>query len=115
MKIFELDYLENTELTDDDLYHLFECKSLSHSLIVGMFKFAGYRKYTTDKIINMIHKDNKWIYKHFWKKSKRNQFENKLIKIFKNVYWISDDMAIKRAQNWMIIYGLSVYGNNINE
>ena len=114
MKIFELDYLEKEELNDDDLYRLFDCKLLIYSLIVGMFKFAGY-KYSTDKIINMIKTDDKWVYKHFWNKSKRNKFENKLINIFKNLYCYSDIMATSKAQNWMILYGLSIYGNNIDK
>lgn len=115
MKIFDLDYLEKNELTDDDLYNLFDCKSLIYSLVIGMFKYAGYKKYTNETIIKIIKTDPNWVYKHFWKKRQRKEFENKLIKIFKNVYWYSDIVALKRAQNWMIVYGLNIYGNNINK
>ena len=40
-KIYSLDYLSNQELSEEDLYFLFETKSLFYSIIISMFKFNG--------------------------------------------------------------------------
>ena len=52
-KIFDLDYLQNAELTEDDLYYLFETPSLNYSLLVDMFNFTNQEITDEKKIIKL--------------------------------------------------------------
>lgn len=108
MKIYTLDYLINNELTDEDLHYLFDCKSLKYSLIISMIRFAGYTNFSDNDIIEMITKDNKWIYNLKWTRKQFKIFENKLILAFKNIFIYNNDDAKVYAENWMIQYALSI-------
>ena len=44
IEIYDLDYLVNAELTEEDLYNIFETPSLNYSLVINMFKISGYNK-----------------------------------------------------------------------
>ena len=39
-KIYTMKYLKEKELTENDLYYLFDTPSLNYSLVVNMFKFT---------------------------------------------------------------------------
>ena len=39
-KIYDLDYLINIELTEEDLYYLFDTASLIYSLVIITFTFS---------------------------------------------------------------------------
>ena len=41
-KIFEMDYLMNNDLSEDDLYYLFETSSLNYSLSINEFKYSNF-------------------------------------------------------------------------
>lgn len=112
IKIYSADYLMNNELTDDDLKTLVGDHQLLYSLIVEMFKISK-SELSQDEIINIIRTDNKWIFKYFWTKKQRNDFEEKLKKIFRNIYYYSDPELTGHVQMWMIHYGLSIKGNNL--
>ncbi len=113
MKIFPLEYLMNEELTDNDLEWLFDKKSLLYSLILGMFNFVGVTKRNCD-IVKQIKTDSKWMYKYFWNTDELNEFENMLVKIYQNLYIISEKQALQHAQWFITIYGLTIKGNRID-
>ena len=105
-KIFDLVYLENNDLTDDDLFLLLNDKSLNLSLIYGMFKYHTDYNFHKKDILNIILKQN-WQDEYFFKNKKhKNNFEKRLIKIFKNIFYYRDVLAKERMQFWMIYYGL---------
>ena len=54
------------------------------------------------------------MYRYFWNTNEQQEFENKLIKIMKNIYYLSDFQAKQKAQWYIIIYGLSIKGSNID-
>ena len=105
-KLFDIDYLINTELTEEDLYYIFETNSFIYSLIIGMFKEAKYQL-EPNKIINICKENNEWVNKYFWTKEQRISFENKLVDIYKNVYQCSTIIAKSQMDFFIIKYGLS--------
>ncbi len=105
VKIFDIDYLINSDYTDDDLYHLFATKSLTYSLIVAQFKLAGYKE--TVKDIKTVVKKKHWQYKYFFNDQQIADFEDKVTKIYKKVYQCSDAEALSRAQMFYVQYGFS--------
>ena len=113
VRLYPLEYLMNEELNDEDLSWLFDQKSLLYSIIIGMFRFIGIKK-SNSEIIKLVRKDPKWMYRYFWNTNEQQEFENKLIKIMKNIYYLSDFQAKQKAQWYIIIYGLSIKGSNID-
>ena len=113
VRLYPLEYLMNEELNDEDLSWLFDQKSLLYSIIIGMFRFIGIKK-SNSEIIKLVRKDSKWMYRYFWNTNEQQEFENKLIKIMKNIYYLSDFQAKQKAQWYIIIYGLSIKGSNID-
>ena len=113
VRLYPLEYLMNEELNDEDLSWLFDQKSLLYSIIIGMFRFIGIKK-SNSEIIKLVRKDPKWMYRYFWNTNEQQEFENKLIKIVKNIYYLSDFQAKQKAQWYIIIYGLSIKGSNID-
>ena len=112
VRIYPIDYLMSAELTESDLNHLFDTNSLLYSVIIGMYRYIGSKKQNCD-IIKDCKKDNKWITKTKWTNKQFADFESKLTRILKNFYCISDEMALSKAQWFMIQYGLNVKGNNV--
>lgn len=113
VRLYPLEYLMNEDLNDEDLSWLFDQKSLLYSIIIGMFRFIGIKK-SNSEIIKLVRKDPKWMYKYFWNSNEQQEFEDKLIKIMKNIYYLSDFQAKQKAQWYIIIYGLSIKGSNID-
>ena len=105
-KIFDIDYLCNAEFTEDDLYYIFETKSLNYSFLVNMFNRTN-QPITEDKKIIALVKNNGWQYKYFWTDKQREDFENDIIKAYKNIYICDSREAQCYAQFWVIQYGLS--------
>lgn len=109
-KIYSLDYLSNQELSEEDLYFLFETKSLFYSIIISMFKFNGDLRLDKD-ILEYCKKEKKWVYKNVWTKQKRRKFLNDLIKVYKNVYQYSDIKAKDTALGFLLLYGFNIKGS----
>lgn len=107
-KIFELDYLAVAELTEDDLYHLFETPSLNYSIIKAMYLATD--EYTSAKhLVKKIKCNNGWLStKHFKSYKDRDKFVNKLISVIKNVYQYSEIIAKRWVDDWMFHYGFSL-------
>lgn len=112
-KIYSIDYLANTDLTEEDLFYLFDTPSFTYSLIINMFRHAGEKNKTDADIINICKTDEKWVYKNFWTKKERASFLNKIIPVFKNVYQYSDEISKNKAEWFLFQFGLSIKGNNL--
>ena len=113
VRVYPIDYLINNELTETDLSHLFDTPSLKYSIIIGMFRYLGKKKRNSD-IIKMITKNNNWINNNEWTEDQFKSYENKLIQVYKNLYYYKDIKATSMAQNFMVLYGFKVKNNNIN-
>lgn len=106
-KIFDLDYLQNNEFTEEDLIYLFETPSLNYSLIIGMFRLYDKCNFSDEKIINIITTDTKWMYKHFWNKDQRNEFISILKKCYYNIYRYNDEMCAAMTDMWIVQFGFT--------
>lgn len=106
-KIFDIDYLQNSELTEDDLYYLYETPSINYSLLVEMFRFTKQDILDEKKIINLAKTDKDWMYKYFWTQKQREDFENIITNVFKNIKYCSLEEAKSSAAWWILMYGLT--------
>lgn len=113
VRVYDIDYLMNEELTESDLTSLFDTPSLNYSLIISMFNHIGL-KMKNFEIIKRVKKDHRWMYETTWTHSQQREFENKVISVMKNVYNYGDFISLQRGQWWMTMYGFKVKGNDID-
>lgn len=106
-KIFDIDYLQTAELTEDDLYWLCDTQSLNYSLIIEMFKRTNQELTEEKKILSLIKNDEDWMYKYYWTNKQREDFEIILANIYKNIKYCGFNEAMQDAQWWVILYGLT--------
>lgn len=113
--IYPIEYLINEELSDNDLNNLLDNKkrALRYSLIIGMFKFIKSPK-RNYQIIKSMTSNKNWFKNTTWTIEQQNEYEQLVIKVYKNVYQYKDQTAISLAQWFMSIYGLDIEGNNID-
>lgn len=113
--IYPIEYLVNEELSDNDLSNLLDNdkRGLRYSLIIGMFKFIKSPK-RNYQIIKSITSNKNWFKNTTWTIEQQNEYEQLVIKVYKNVYQYKDQTAISLAQWFMSIYGLDIEGNNID-
>jgi hypothetical protein len=113
--IYPIDYLANEELSDNDLSNLLdnEKRGLRYSLVIGMFKFIKSPK-RNYQIIKSITSNKNWFKKTTWTTEQQNEYEQLVIKVYKNIYQYKELTAISLAQWFMSIYGLNIEGNNID-
>lgn len=113
--IYPIDYLANEELSDNDLSNLLDNdkRSLRYSLVIGMFKFIKSPK-RNYQIIKSITSNKNWFKKTTWTTVQQNEYEQLVIKVYKNIYQYKELTAVSLAQWFMTIYGLNIEGNNID-
>ena len=111
-KIYSMKYLKEKELTENDLYYLFDTPSLNYSLVVNMFKFAG-KKMKPDDILNICKTNERWVYEYHWTKEQHDQWINEVADVYKNIYQYGPEEAEHGAQWWVFQYGMSVEGENL--
>lgn len=107
-KIYTLEYLMTEELTEEDLYYIFDTASLIYSLVIGMFRFAGNIDMDDYDLIEMCKTNERWVYEYYWTKKQHNDFINMLTKIYKNIYQYKTGTAKNAAQWFTFQYGLTV-------
>ena len=106
-KIFELDYLQHAELSEDDLYYLFETPSLNYSFLVDEFKRTNQEITDEKKIINLAKTDKDWMYKYFWTSKQREEFEKDVKEAYINIRQCGKEEAESSTQWWILMYGLT--------
>lgn len=111
VKIYDINYLVNEELTEDDLYNIFETPSLTYSLVIGMFKESGSTM-SEKEILKLCKTDTDWMYKHFWTQKQKNNYYKKVTSIVHNVYQYDEIQSTSWTDWWMFMYGLSVKNDN---
>ena len=111
VKIYPVEFIGNHELTESELNNLLDNngRGLFYSLVIGMFKAikSSKRNY---QIIKMIKEDKRWMYKYRWSQEQLNNYENLIIKAYKNLYQYKDTQAISLAQWFIIHYGFPTEG-----
>ena len=114
-KIYPIEYIGDHELTESELNNLLDNnkKGLFYSLIIGMFKVIKFQK-RNYQIVKMIKEDKQWMYKYKWTKEQCNDYEQLIVKAYKNLYQYKDIAATNLAQWFIINYGLTIEGNTID-
>lgn len=113
-KLYDLDYLCDEEITENDLYWIFDTDSLLYSLIIGMFRYVGYDMSNKD-ILTLCRDNDRWMYEYFWTQSQRNEFRKKLIKLIKNIYSYKDGSAESKADWWLFEWGLTIKTSKVDK
>ena len=113
IRLYPISYLMNEELSESDLNHLFDTKSLKYSIIISMFRFIGSSKRNCD-IIKLCTTNKNWFDHYRWSQKQQKEFEDLLTKVFMNLYYYKEQRARIQAQWWLINYGLSVIGNKFD-
>lgn len=107
-KAFKLSYLSNHELSEDDLYWIFDTESsFLYSLVIGMHKFLNIDKKCDDIIQDAIH-DESWFSKHKWLATQKLAFRDLLSKVYQNVYSYKQNSARDAADWFLFQYGFSM-------
>ena len=106
-KIFDLEYLQNEEFSEDDLIYLFETPSFNYSLIIGMFNKYDKRNLSNEKIVSIITTDDKWMYKHYWNREQREEFIEILEKCYYNLYRYHKSTCKAVSDMWIVQYGFT--------
>lgn len=102
--IYKLDHLMNAELSDNDLTLLLDGPSLNLSLVVAEYLHMGdTRKY--DSILNSCKANSEWFDKKSWNKTQQDVFRNILAKVYKNIYYYSEQRCLDMADMWLLNFG----------
>lgn len=103
-KVYTLEYLENEELTEEDLYNLFDKSSLILSLILAEFRIIGDTRKDWE-IIKETKTVDLWQDNHFFKYKQWEQLTNSITKIYMNIYKYSEEVCRQNAEDFMFKYG----------
>ena len=106
-KIYSLSYLKNSVLSDDDLFNIFETKSLLYSLIVAEFRIIKDKRKSIE-ILKYVSNTKSWPDLHTWHKKQFDEFISDLTKIYQNVYQQSEEICKSKAQWWVTLYGFRI-------
>ena len=104
MNIYSIKDLINKRFDDEEIDLV--SKSLQYSLIVGMFDFMKINL-SQKEIIDLCKKDG-WYDKWQWSEAQRNQYKEKLVKMFYNLYRFGPIKCENSAQEWIIKYGFQL-------
>lgn len=108
MVIYSFNDLINKDFDDEEIDLV--SKSLQYSLVCGMFSFMKIKMSEND-IISLCKKDN-WYDKYEWTNYQKEQFKNKLNKIFYNLYRFGPIKCENSSQEWIMKYGFKIKENN---
>lgn len=101
----------NEELSEQDIYNLFDTNSLLYSLVIGQFRYLKDMR-PGWQIIKECKEDPNWMNSHKYPtEESRNIFKDKLEKIYINLYQHKADRAESEAGWWMFAYGFQYEQN----
>lgn len=106
MKIFDIDYLANGELTDEDLHYLFDLNGITYSFIIYLLKLSGI-EYGKNKFGKLLRKDSSLIENNFLSKKQIVDSKQKFKKCIMNIYQYGPETSQRWVEDWYIHYGLS--------
>ena len=104
MIIYSIKDLIGKNFDDEEIEYV--SKSLQYSLVIGMFDFMKINLSQKD-IIDLCKKDG-WYDNWQWTQFKKDQYKEKLAKIFYNLYRFGPVKCENSAQEWIIKYGFKL-------
>lgn len=106
IRIYNIDYLADGDLVDDDVNYLMDNKQYYYSFIAAMYKFVKSHK-SIYKIIDDIRTNNAWLKDHLWSNAVRAKFEKKIAKAYQNIFRYGKDYSKQRAEWFSIYFGFA--------
>ena len=106
-KIYPINYLKNSDLTDEDLRNLLDKSSLILSLVIHEFRMIGDKREDW-VILKEVKTEENWADNYFFNKNQRNKFIDDVSKVYRNIY-MYDNMVCKRnAEHFALIFGFRI-------
>ena len=84
-KIYPIEYLKNSELTDEDLKNLLDKSSLILSLVLHEFRMIGDLRENWI-ILKEVKTKEDWSNNYFFSKKQRDRFIDDVSKVYRNLY-----------------------------
>ena len=103
-KIYNLQDLMYKDFDDEEIDIV--SKSLIYSLIISMFRYI--KNDMSDKEIIKLCKRDNWYQNYKWTLHQRNEFKEKLDKIFYNLYRFCPIKCSNSSEVFLIKYGLDI-------
>ena len=113
IKLYDIKYLQNNELSEDDLHNVFDTKSLSYSLKIYMIKLIC----PTINEQTLIHTltDNTYYKTYTFTNKLFEQAINDIAIVYKNIYRYNTKRCYQTAEGYVMFNGLKVKNNNFFE
>ena len=111
VNVYTFEEMMKPDLSENELYDLFETPSLHYSITIEMFKMVNNPR-TPEEVIEFCKTDPRWMYKTLWEKEDRELFLEKLTKLFMSLYSYGEEKAKSSAEWWIFWYGMSQHYKN---
>lgn len=105
MKIFDIDYLESADLTDEDLHFLFDLNGITYSFAIYLLKLSGL-ECSKNKFGKMLRHNENWMNEHILTNKQINESKKRFEKCIMNIYQYGRKTAKSWVEDWYVHYGL---------
>ena len=103
-KIYPVEYLKSSELTDEDLRNLLDKSSLILSLILYEFRMIGDTREDW-VILKEVKTKDCWVDNYFFSKKQSNKFIKDVSQVYRNIYLYDMNTCKRNAEQFAFIYG----------
>ena len=106
-KIYSIDYLKSSELTDEDLRNLLDKSSLILSLVLHEFRMIGDKREDW-VILKEVKTEENWADNYFFNKKQGDKFIDDVSKVYRNIYMYDNLLCKRNAEHFAMIFGFRI-------
>lgn len=106
-KIYPIEYLKNSELTDEDLKNLLDKSSLILSLVLHEFRMIGDLRENWI-ILKEVKTKEDWSNNYFFSKKQRDKFIDDVSKVYRNLYMYDNALCKRNAEHFAMLFGFRI-------
>ena len=106
-KIYPINYLKNSELTDEDLRNLLDKSSLILSLVLYEFRMIGDTREDW-VILKEVKTEENWTDNYFFNEKQRDKFIDDVSKVYRNLYMYDNAVCKRTAEHFALIFGFRI-------
>ena len=106
-KIYPIEYLKNSELTDEDLKNLLDKSSLILSLVLHEFRMIGDLRENWI-ILKEVKTKEDWSNNYFFSKKQRDRFIDDVSKVYRNLYVYDSALCKRNAEHFAMLFGFRI-------
>ena len=106
-KIYPIEYLKNSELTDEDLKNLLDKSSLILSLVLHEFRMIGDLRENWI-ILKEVKTKEDWSNNYFFSKKQRDRFIDDVSKVYRNLYMYDNALCKRNAEHFAMLFGFRI-------